>query len=163
MHIRPSRRVSPVGRRQWLQGLATGLVAPLMAVVASWAPLRGLAAGRRDVFEAPHWQQVLTQLGADNAQVTASILIDAPDVAENGAYVPISITSSLPQTSRITILVENNPTPLVTTLRLNPGVDGFISTQIKMNESSRIHVIVEANARIYTATRQVKVINGGCG
>jgi sulfur-oxidizing protein SoxY len=95
--------------------------------------------------------------------MTDKILIDVPELAENGAIVPLSIESALPGTGQILIFVEKNPYPLVARFQFEPEADGWISLRIKMNETSDILVIAESQGRYFGARKKVQVMLGGCG
>lgn len=107
--------------------------------------------------------EALKQLGASNAAASKDILVKLPDVAENGAAVPIEITSRIPDTQSIAIVADKNPFPLVASFAFTPGVEPYASTRIKLASSSDVRVIVTAGGRTYTAVREVKVVAGGCG
>lgn len=101
-------------------------------------------------------------MGATDPADSRDIVIDAPDVAENGAVVPISIRSNLPGTETIALLVEKNPQPLASLYEVLPGLEPEIGNRIKMNETSDVYVVVRAGGRYFMARREVKVILGGC-
>ena len=86
-----------------------------------------------------------------------------PDIAENGALVPITVTSSLPKTESIAILVEKNPNSLAANFNVLAGMDPFISTRVKMGQTSDIYALVKADGRYYYAKKEIKVTIGGCG
>jgi len=92
-----------------------------------------------------------------------AITIKAPDIAENGAVVPVEVVSSLPGTTNIVIISEKNPTVLIADFKLSNGAEGFVSTRIKMAKTSMIRAVVTAGGKTYTATKEVKVTIGGCG
>jgi sulfur-oxidizing protein SoxY len=138
-----------------------GLLA--VALLGLLSPLRAVAAWNKAAFEAKALPATLQQLGAGAPIESKDIVIKAPEIAENGAVVPIEISSSLPGISAISVLVDKNPTPLVSTFRFAEGADGFVSTRIKMGETSAVRAVVEANGKFYTATKEVKVTLGGCG
>ncbi|MCF6249893.1 MAG: thiosulfate oxidation carrier protein SoxY [Methylococcaceae bacterium] len=86
-----------------------------------------------------------------------------PHVAENGAVVPIKVTSTLKNIEKISILVEKNPHPLSAEFYLSPAVEPQVSARLKMAETSDVIVIIEAEGKFYRKTKKVKVIVGGCG
>ena len=94
---------------------------------------------------------------------TDKIAIKIPQIAENGAVVPITISSSLDAVSRIFLLVEKNPVPLAAQFDLSPELLPFVSARIKMAETSDVIVIVQSNDAFYRAKERVKVTIGGCG
>ena len=154
--------VNPL-RRQWLR--ASGSWLTLVAALGSgWLlPARALAAWNRAAFEARAQAVALKQLGVSGAIESDDIVIKAPDVAENGAFVPITVSSRIAGTRAISVLVEKNRNPLIATFRFGPGAEAFVSTRIKMGESSTLRVVVEADGQFYTAATSVLVTLGGCG
>jgi sulfur-oxidizing protein SoxY len=93
----------------------------------------------------------------------SQILLKIPEVAENGAAVPVSVESSLPGPLEILILVESNPIPLAARFTIPEGTDPFVSLRIKLAESSRVHAVVRAGGRVYATARETQVTVGGCG
>jgi len=90
-------------------------------------------------------------------------MIKAPDIAENGAVVPVEVTSKIPDTTDIAILSEQNINPLVADFKLSNGALGYVSTRIKMAKTSNVVVVVKAGGKAYIASKEVKVTIGGCG
>jgi len=86
-----------------------------------------------------------------------------PHVAENGAVVPISVTSTLKNVNKIYILVENNPFPLIAEFYLSPAVVPHVTARIRMAKTSKVIILVEADGIIYHKSKKVKVAKGGCG
>jgi sulfur-oxidizing protein SoxY len=141
---------------------ATGVVA--LAVTAGLLKSgNALAAWNSNAFAAKSVPEALKDLGLSNPADSKSITIKAPDIAENGAVVPVEVTSSLPDTTNIIILSEKNPTVLITDFKLSNGAEGFVSTRIKMAKTSMIRAVVTAGGKNYTAAKEVKVTIGGCG
>lgn len=136
--------------------LAAGLGALLLAGAAR-------AAWPEAAFEAERADDVLAQLGGKDAAASDAITITAPDIAENGAVVPVSVSAVLPEVTRVSILVANNPLPLTSTYDLAPGAVPYVATRVKMLETSPVVALVEAGGKTYAATREVKVTIGGCG
>jgi sulfur-oxidizing protein SoxY len=150
-------------RRNVLKG-ATGAGAVAVAVAAGLvAPTRVLAATPRAAFEAKNMGDALKGMGVSSPADSKDITIKAPDIAENGAVVPVEITSNIAGTSSIAILAEKNATPLVADFDFKGGAQGFISTRIKMGATSMVRAVVTAGGKNYTATKEVKVTIGGCG
>ena len=150
-------------RRRFLQTAAYfgSLTATLSAGLL--APAHAWAAWNKAAFEAKAVSAVLQQLGAGTPIESTKILIKAPEIAENGAVVPIEITSLIAGTTAISVLVDKNPTPLISTLQFANGTDGFVSTRIKMGETSPVRVVVQAGGKFYTTSKVVQVTLGGCG
>jgi sulfur-oxidizing protein SoxY len=106
---------------------------------------------------------VMKNLGATGATESKDIVITAPDIAENGAVVPIAVSSKLPDTQQISILAEKNPFPLAATFDVSSGGEGYVSTRIKMGQTSDVWAVVKAGGKYYTARKEVKITVGGCG
>ena len=84
-------------------------------------------------------------------------------IAENGAVVPVEVTSRIAGTSSIAILAEKNAQPMIGEFNLSGGAEGFISTRIKMGQTSLVRAVVNAGGKTYTTAKEVKVTIGGCG
>jgi len=138
---------------------AAGLLA-----LAALAPVRALAAGwNKDAFQSKTPADALKALGRSGASDSAEILIEAPQIAENGAVVPIEVTSRIPGTKSLAVLIEKNPFPLAAQFDFMQGAVPYVKVNVKMGESSDVRVVAEAGGRFYTAAREVKVTIGGCG
>ncbi|MHB1052563.1 MAG: thiosulfate oxidation carrier protein SoxY [Thiobacillus sp.] len=133
--------------------VAAGLLKPTMA----------LASAPRSAYEAKNVGDVLKNMGATAPVDSKDITIKAPDIAENGAVVPVEVTSGIAGTSSIAIIAEKNASPLAADFDLMGGAQGFISTRIKMGQTSLIRAVVKAGGKTYTAAKEVKVTIGGCG
>ena len=133
---------------------AAGLLKPGMAFAADW---------NKAAFDAKGVDAALAAVGGAGAANSAQITVKAPDIAENGAVVPVEIISSIPGTERIIVLAEKNGFPLVADFGLSNGAEGYISTRIKMGATSNVRAIVKAGGKLHTAAKEVKVTIGGCG
>ncbi len=100
---------------------------------------------------------------ADLREAGGELNLLAPKIAENGAIVPITVNSKIPNTERIFIFAEKNPQPLVSDYVLTPNVEPFVASRIKMSETAFVHAIVLAEGVFYRTSREVKVTIGGCG
>jgi sulfur-oxidizing protein SoxY len=133
---------------------AAGLLAPARAYAASW---------NKAGFESKAAADAIKNLGASNLIQSKDIAIQAPDIAENGAVVPIAVTSRIPNTQSISIIAEKNPFPLAATFDVSNGAEGYASVRIKMGQTSDVRAIVKADGKFYTTAKEVKVTVGGCG
>lgn len=150
-------------RRNVLKG-AAGASAVAVAVAAGLLkPTLAMAAWNKEAFEAKSVGDVMKGLGISSPADSKDITIKAPDIAENGAVVPVEVTSGIAGTNSITIIAEKNGMPLVGTYNLSGGAQGFISTRIKMGQTSLVRAVVNAGGKSYTAAKEVKVTIGGCG
>jgi sulfur-oxidizing protein SoxY len=102
-------------------------------------------------------------LGTDQTIASDQIMLKAPEIAENGAVVPLTVSTSLENVESISIVVEKNPRPLAATFEILPGVLPDISCRIKMGETSDVMAVVKTSEGIYSTSKQVKVTIGGCG
>ena len=146
--------------------LKLGGGAGALTVAAATGLLTGAAqaaASSRSGFEAKALNEAIKQLGATNLIESKDIAITAPDIAENGAVVPIAVTSKIPDTQSIAILAEKNPFPLAAMFNVTNGADAYASVRIKMGQTSDVRAIVKAGGKFYTAAKEVKVTVGGCG
>lgn len=101
--------------------------------------------------------------GADTTTPTDKIDLKAPEIAENGAVVPISVQTSLENVESISIVVKNNPRPLAANFEIPPGTLPKIASRIKMGETSEVMAVVKTSDGVYSTSKEVKVTIGGCG
>jgi len=151
-------------RRKFLQALGAAL--PL-AIAAGAGLLRAgnalAAAWNKTGFDAKVAAEAMKSLGVTGAQPSKDIVLTAPDIAENGAQVPVTITSRIPNTQSISIVVDKNPFPLNSTYDFANGADSYVSTKLKMGQTSNVIAVVKADGKFFTASKEVKVTIGGCG
>ena len=133
---------------------AAGLIKPTSVLAVEW---------NKAAFEAKGVADAMKAVGAAGAGDSKDILIKAPDIAENGAVVPVEVTSKIAGTSHIMLMVEKNPSPLTANFHLENGAEGYVSTRIKMGQTSNVRAVVQAGGKSYTAVKEVKVTIGGCG
>ena len=114
-------------------------------------------------FESKAVADALKSLGAANLAESKDITITAPDIAENGAVVPVAVTSKIPNTQSISIIAEKNPFPLTSTFEIANGAEGYVSTRLKMGETSNVRALVKADGKFFYAVKEVKITIGGCG
>ena len=126
-------------------------------------PLGALAAWNEQAFGAKTAADALQSLGASGGAPSKDIVIEAPQIAENGAVVPIEISSNIPGTTAIAVLIEKNPFPLASRFEFKEGALPFVKLNVKMGETSDVRVVATAGGRSYVATREIKVTIGGCG
>lgn len=141
-------------RRTLITVLGVTLVKPWTAFAAVW---------NKVAFGAKTAADALKGIGAAGAAASGDIAIEVPQIAENGAVVPVEITSNIAGTKSISVLVDKNPFPLVAKFDFMEGALPFVKVNVKMGETSDVRVIAEAAGRHYVATREVKVTIGGCG
>ena len=144
-------------RRGVLGTLAAILVAGLLQ------PVRALAAWNKEAFAAKNPGDALKGLGASSTEPSKAIVIEAPQIAENGAVVPIEITSNIPGTKSIAVVIEKNPFPLAAKFDFSDGALPYVKLNAKMGETSDVRVVASAGGKHYVATQEIKVTIGGCG
>ena len=149
-------------RRNLLRlGWSMGLLAAFGAALVR--PGRALAAWNKGAFEAKTVAEGMQALGISGAVESKDLVIRAPDIAENGAVVPIDITSGIPGTTAISVFIEKNPFPYAGSFDFSQGAVPFVHLRAKIGESTPVRVVVAAGGRYYTAVKEVKVTIGGCG
>ncbi|MEY4698949.1 MAG: hypothetical protein RIR85_369 [Pseudomonadota bacterium] len=130
---------------------ATGLIS--QAEAAEW---------NKAAFDAKSLDDVLKSLGGSSADKSSAITINAPDIAENGAVVPVGITTTL-KAEQMAILVEKNPSALAAQFFIPAGTEPFVTTRIKMGQTSNVYALVKADGKWSMSVKEVKVTLGGCG
>jgi len=152
-------------RREVLNtGGGAGLLALLAA--AGWVkPETALAqAWNKAAFESHSMAETMKELGGgEPAQSKDIVFFQTPDIAENGAVVPIGVSSSIPKTESIAILIEKNPNMLAANFDIPAGTEPALTTRVKMGQTSNIYALVKADGKYYVAAKEVKVTLGGCG
>jgi sulfur-oxidizing protein SoxY len=149
-------------RRKALQS-AGGLALHGALVSLGLVPAGALAQSRfAAAFRAKGLAEALKALGAPAPADTRDITIVAPDVAENGSVVPITVQSKLVRTQRLVLLVERNPSVLAGVFEL-AGTEAELSVEVKMAQSSPVFALAQADDRWYIARRDVQVTLGSCG
>ena len=140
--------------RRTLLGAAAALLLKPFAALAAWS---------KDAFGAKSAADALKSLGVSGPAPSRDIVIEAPQIAENGAVVPVEIQSNIPGTTALTVLIEKNPFPLASRFTFMEGALPFAKVNLKMGETSDVRVVAQAGGRYYTATKEIKVTIGGCG
>lgn len=133
---------------------ALGLLVPRPATAAEWP---------RDAYAAKTMSDALRNLyGTSRATPSPALKIRAPSRLENGAVVPVAVSTDLPDVRAISVLVEKNSRPLAAHLSLTGGVPYF-SVNVKMAATSNVHFVVDSGGKLYSARRLIKVVISGCG
>ena len=134
--------------------VAAGLIKAEDAYAQQW---------NKAAFETKSVNDTVKALGGGSSAESAGIELTAPDIAENGAVVPVSVVSKLPKTQMIAILIEKNPNTLSAEFQIPEGTDPFVTTRVKMAETSNVYALVKADGKYYHAAKEIKVTIGGCG
>ena len=150
-------------RRNVLKGAAGAGTVAVAVAAGLLKPTQAMAAWNNAAFDAKNVGDAMKGLGVSAPADSKDIVIKAPDIAENGAVVPVEVTSGIAGTTSISLFAEKNATPLVGSYNLSGGTQGFISTRIKMGQTALVRAVVTAGGKNYTAAKEVKVTIGGCG
>lgn len=126
-------------------------------------PRVAVAAWNKDAFNAKSQADALNALYGSAAEASADVMLKAPDIAENGAVVPVSVESKLANVESMAIFVEQNPTPLAAEFGIPAGTSADVSTRVRMGKTTNVTAVVKAGGKTYSATKEVKVTIGGCG
>jgi sulfur-oxidizing protein SoxY len=157
-------RILPT-RRLILQGALTVALVGLGNIPFSLAPAFAAANDKypEDAFKAKGDTDAIKALYGRTAEPSDKVKLDAPEIAENGAVVPISVSTALSDVTSISILVAENPNALAASYRISAGTVPSVANRLKMAKTSNVIAVVEAGGKLYSATREVKVTVGGCG
>lgn len=151
-------------RRLFLKGSVAASAAGVALSAGILIPSQVLAAWPKAAFETKDLAgSMMALLGSSDAADSADIKIKAPEIAENGAVVPVTISTSMTGIDSITIFAPKNPAPLVASFVLGKGAVGYASTRIKMGKTGDVVGVVKAGGKLYKASKEVKVTIGGCG
>ena len=150
-------------RRLILQG--AGAVALVGLGNLPFAPAFAAANDKypEEAFKQKSVDDSIKLLYGKTAEKSDKIKLDAPEIAENGAVVPIAVTSTLADVTAIAFLVAENPNALVAAYKIPAGTMPSVANRIKMARTSNVIVVVEAGGKLYSTSKEVKVTVGGCG
>ncbi|MBU6463459.1 MAG: thiosulfate oxidation carrier protein SoxY [Bradyrhizobium sp.] len=137
-----------------LGNFSFGAVPALAAANDKWPEEAFKQKGQADAIKA---------LYGKTAEASDKVKLDAPEIAENGAVVPVSVTTTLADVTSISFLVADNPNALAASYNIPPGTIPSVANRLKMAKTSSVTAIVEAAGKLYSATKEVKVTVGGCG
>lgn len=137
-----------------VSGAASGILTP-RTVMAAWPQ------GAFDGKAVPEVMDALFQ--AQSAAESDQIRIKAPEIAENGTVVPVTIVAGLKGISSISLIAEGNPRPLAAVYKLSSRTSGAVTTRIKLAKTQKVTAVVLADGKLYRASKEIKVTVGGCG
>jgi sulfur-oxidizing protein SoxY len=155
----------PATRRLILKGAGTVALAGLGIVSFGRANAVAAANDRypEDAFRQKDEKEAIKLLYGRTAEPSDKVKLDAPEIAENGAVVPISVSTTLTEVTSIAFVVPENPNVLAAYYRIPPGTMPNVANRLKMAKTTNVTVIVESGGKLYSATKEVKVTVGGCG
>jgi sulfur-oxidizing protein SoxY len=155
----------PASRRLILHGAASVALVGLGNMSFGLAPAFAAAKDKypEDAFKQKSDADAIKALYGKTAEASDKVKLDAPEIAENGAVVPISVTTTLADVTSISFLVSENPNALAASYKIPAGTMPSVANRLKMAKTSNVIAIVEAGGKLYSATKEVKVTVGGCG
>ena len=145
-----------IARRHFLKGTLASILGTTLLpdfVIADWS---------ETAFGAKTSSEATMALFNAEPEDNPNIVLNMPAKAENGAVVRTEVTANIPKVESITIIVENNPLPLTGHFKLAEGAEPYISTRIKMAKSSKVVVVVKADGKLYSTSKEIEVAEGGC-
>jgi sulfur-oxidizing protein SoxY len=134
--------------------IAAGLISPREAFADEW---------NKTAFDAKNYNDATKGMGATPITPSKDVVLNAPDIAENGAVVPLSVSSALLNVTQIAILIDKNPNTLSANFTIPAGTEPSISTRVKMRQTSVVYALIKANGKWLMASKEIKVTLGGCG
>ena len=141
---------------------AAGTISAAAAALAAF-PRAVFAAYSEKAFKNPKVEESLNELFGGNATTpSGDVKLKAPDIAENGAVVPIEVSTSL-KADKIAFMVKENPNPLAIVADIPAGTEAMVKTRVRMGKTTQVTAVVSSNGKLYTASKEVKVTIGGCG
>lgn len=117
----------------------------------------------KSAFDSKALADALANIGANSVSESDQIVLRAPEIAENGAIVPVEVESRISGTQSLYILVDKNPQPLAASFDFSETMEPFVALRIKMSDSSNVRIVVKAAGRFFQTAKEVKVTIGGCG
>jgi sulfur-oxidizing protein SoxY len=152
------------GRRKVLKGTGGLAVLGLAASAGMLGSGDAFAqAWNKAAFDTKNLNDTVKALGGTGATESKDIVITSPDIAENGAVVPFTISSKLPKTESMGLLIEKNPNMLAANFTIPDGTEPAVTTRVKMGQTSNVLALVKADGKFFYAVKEVKVTLGGCG
>lgn len=150
-----------INRRTLFKAIAAGSALAGLGVLM---PRFAMAAWAKSAFEAKEQGAAINALfDGETPAASDRVILDAPDIAENGAVVPVSVSTDLTGVESISIFIENNPQPLAAQFIIPEGTAADVSTRVRMGKTTHVTAVVKAEGKLYSATKEVKVTIGGCG
>ncbi len=147
-----------LSRRTFVRASLTGTALCAVSTQSVSAALPAAAINATSPTEA-----IRAVLGSSQLTPDERVKISVPDRVENGDVVPVSIAADFNGVQRITLVADKNPVPIIASFRLTPEVEGFVATRMKLADSGNVTAIVESGGKLYSGTKPVQVMIGGCG
>ena len=152
-----------MNRREVLKVGGGAAVYSALASMGFFAANPAMAAWNKAAFETKSIADTLKVLGISGTANSADVVITSPDIAENGAVVPVGVASKIGKTEMIAVMVEKNPSMMAGMYQFGPNAEADISMRVKMGQSSDVYALVKADGKFYMTKKEIKVTLGGCG
>ena len=152
-----------MNRREVLKVGGGAAVYSALASMGFFAANPAMAAWNKAAFETKSIADTLKVLGVSGTANSADVVITSPDIAENGAVVPVGVASKIAKTEMIAVMVEKNPSMMTGMYEFGANAEADISMRVKMGQSSDVYALVKADGKFYMTKKEVKVTLGGCG
>ena len=150
-------------RRTFLKGTLAASATGIAVGAGLLTPATVLAAWPKAAFDAKDVDSAVTAIVGGTPAASGDIKIKAPDIAENGAVVPVTVTTTIAGLESVSILASANPFPLLASFNMTAATLPYVSTRIKMGKTGNVVAVVKAGGKLYSASKEVKVTIGGCG
>ena len=150
-------------RRTFLKGTIAASATSVAVGAGLLTPSMVLADYPKAAFEAKDLDAAINAIAGGKPTESGDIKIKAPDIAENGAVVPVTVSTSMSGVNSISILAPNNPVPLLANFNLGEGAEAYVSTRAKMGKTGDVIAVVKAGDKLASSKKEVKVTIGGCG
>ena len=150
-------------RRNVLKSGSGAALLTILAAAGIIKPGMALAEWNKAAFDAKSMADTLKAMGVGTPVDSKEVQVTGPDIAENGAVVPVGVSSTLPNVTMVAILIEKNPNALAATFTLPEGTEANVQTRVKMGQTSNVYALVKSDGKFFMATKEIKVTLGGCG
>jgi len=151
-------------RRQFINHGTTVLgLAVSAGIIPAGAFAQSATGWNKTAFEAKSLADVVKALGGASATASNDIVLNAPEIAENGAVVRMSFESKMPGTTMLALLVEKNPAAMSASFDVPEGAIANFATNVKMGQTSNVYALAKVGDKYFYAMKEVKVTLGGCG
>ena len=153
-------------RREFMHKSSGATVLGLAAaagLVPAVASAQGAPGWNKNAFESKSLNEAVKALGGGTPVESKDLVLQAPEIAENGSVVRIGAQSNIPGTTQVALVVEKNPNALAALFDIPAGTDPNVSTNVKMGQSSNVYAVAKAGDKFFYAVKEVKVTLGGCG
>ena len=151
-------------RRKVLKAGGGASLLAMFGVFGLFRSADALAEWNKAAFTSKAMDDALKAIGATNPETNAVFIqLTVPEIAENGAVVPVTVSSSLPNVEQISIFVDKNPNVMAANFVFPAGTESMVTTRVKMGQTASVVALVKADGKFYRTTKEVKVTAGGCG